>query len=57
MEELKHVGKSYPRSDAIKKVTGAAEYVDDIHLPRMLYAQCVRSESLYGETEGYFGIY
>lgn len=43
MEELKHVGKSYDRSDAIKKVTGAAEYVDDIRLPRMLYAQCVRS--------------
>ncbi len=43
MEELKHVGKSYERKDAIKKVTGAAEYVDDIHLPRMLYAQCVRS--------------
>lgn len=41
--ELKHVGKSYERSDAIKKVTGAAEYVDDIRLPRMLYAQCVRS--------------
>lgn len=43
MEELKHVGKSYPRSDAINKVTGAAEYVDDIRLPRMLYAKCVRS--------------
>ncbi|MDD3401142.1 MAG: xanthine dehydrogenase family protein molybdopterin-binding subunit [Eubacteriales bacterium] len=43
MEELKHVGVSYDRSDAIKKVTGAAEYVDDIRLPRMLYAQCVRS--------------
>lgn len=43
MEELKHVGKSYERSDAIKKVTGAAEYVDDIRLPRMLHAWCVRS--------------
>ena len=38
MGELKYVGKTVQRSDAIKKVTGAAEYVDDIHLPRMLYA-------------------
>ncbi len=41
--ELEHVGKSYERNDAVKKVTGAAEYVDDIRLPRMLYAGCVRS--------------
>ncbi|MGB4659009.1 MAG: xanthine dehydrogenase family protein molybdopterin-binding subunit [Mobilitalea sp.] len=40
---LKHVGKSYDRKDAIMKVTGSAEYVDDIRLPRMLYVQCVRS--------------
>ena len=43
MPELKHVGKTYPRSDAVKKVTGAAEYVDDIRMARMLHAQCVRS--------------
>ena len=36
MEELKHIGKSYERSDARAKVTGAAQYVDDIHLPRTL---------------------
>ncbi len=41
--ELEHVGKSYDRKDAIMKVTGAAEYVDDMRLSRMLYAQCVRS--------------
>lgn len=43
MNELKHVGKSYDRSDGIAKVTGAAEYVDDIRLPRMLYAAIKRS--------------
>ena len=43
MEELKHVGKAYERSDGIRKVTGAAEYVDDIRLPRMLYAAVKRS--------------
>ncbi len=43
MEELKHVGKAYPRSDAARKVTGTAEYVDDIHMARMLHAYCVRS--------------
>lgn len=41
--ELMHVGKSYDRKDAMMKVTGAAEYVDDIRLPRMLYAGCARS--------------
>lgn len=43
MEDLKHVGKSYDRSDGVRKVTGAAEYVDDIRLPRMLYAAVKRS--------------
>ena len=43
MEELKYVGKSAERSDAVQKVTGALEFVDDMHMPRMLYAQCVRS--------------
>ncbi|MBU5333256.1 xanthine dehydrogenase family protein molybdopterin-binding subunit [Anaerocolumna aminovalerica] len=41
--ELKYVGQSYERKDAVNKVTGEAEYVDDIRLPRMLYAWCVRS--------------
>ncbi len=43
MEELKYVGKTFERSDAVKKVTGALEFVDDMHFQRMLYAQCVRS--------------
>lgn len=41
--DLKYVGKSLDRVDAVKKVTGTAEFVDDLRLPRMLYAACVRS--------------
>ena len=37
------VGKDVPRTDAVPKVTGAAQYVADIHLPGMLYAAVLRS--------------
>ncbi|MBY0268472.1 MAG: molybdopterin-dependent oxidoreductase [Burkholderiales bacterium] len=37
------VGKDVPRTDAIPKVTGAAQYVADIHLPGMLHAAVLRS--------------
>ena len=37
------VGKSVPRTDAIPKVTGAAQYVADLHLPGMLHAAVLRS--------------
>jgi CO/xanthine dehydrogenase Mo-binding subunit/CO/xanthine dehydrogenase FAD-binding subunit len=37
------VGKDVPRSDAIPKVTGAAQYVADMHLPGMLHAAVLRS--------------
>ena len=50
MEELKHVGKAYERSDGIRKVTGAAEYVDDIRLPRMLYAAVKRSPHAHAKV-------
>jgi CO/xanthine dehydrogenase Mo-binding subunit len=43
MEELKYVGKTFDRSDAVRKVTGELEFVEDMYMPRMLYAQCVRS--------------
>ncbi len=36
------VGKDVPRSDAIPKVTGAAQYVADMHLPGMLHAAVLR---------------
>ena len=40
---MRAVGESLQRVDAIKKVTGQAQYVDDIIMPRMLYAQVKRS--------------
>lgn len=37
------VGKDVPRNDAVPKVTGAAQYVADLHLPGMLHAAVLRS--------------
>ena len=37
------VGKDVPRTDAIPKVTGAAQYVADLRLPGMLHAAVLRS--------------
>jgi len=37
------VGKDVPRTDAVPKVTGAAQYVADLHMPGMLHAAVLRS--------------
>jgi CO/xanthine dehydrogenase Mo-binding subunit len=37
------VGRSVPRVDAMSKVTGTAQYVDDISLPGMIYGTTIRS--------------
>ncbi len=37
------VGKDVPRTDAQPKVTGASQYVADLHMPGMLYAAVLRS--------------
>ena len=37
------VGASAPRSDAVEKVTGLANYTSNIFLPRMLHAKILRS--------------
>lgn len=37
------VGKDMPRTDAVPKVTGAAQYVADLNLPGMLHAVVLRS--------------
>jgi len=37
------IGKSIPKREAIDKVTGKAIFVDDIKLPKMLYAKMVYS--------------
>ena len=37
------IGKSVPRKEGRKKVTGAALYVDDLTFPEMLHGVTVRS--------------
>jgi len=37
------IGKSVPRKEGRKKVTGTALYVDDISFPEMIYGTTVRS--------------
>jgi len=41
--ELKVIGKRVPRYDGPLKVSGAAKYPSDIHLPGMLYARFVNA--------------
>lgn len=48
-EEIKVVGKSVPRVDALEKVTGRAKYGTDIELPRMLVVKVLRSK--YGHAK------
>ncbi len=37
------VGRSLARNDALEKVTGRAEYADDLHLPNQLYGKILTS--------------
>ena len=48
MSEMKRldfelVGKSFPRSDGVARVTGAEKYTVDVSLPRMLHGRIVSS--------------
>ena len=43
MANIHPIGKSYPRKEGRKKVTGQALYVDDLSFPEMLYGVTVRS--------------
>ena len=36
------IGGGMPRPDAVPKALGEAKYADDLHLPGMVYASCVR---------------
>jgi CO/xanthine dehydrogenase Mo-binding subunit len=46
--EFEYIGKTFERTDAYAKVTGAARYIADIKLPRMLHAQVLRPEHAHG---------
>src|SRR5689334_809961 len=43
------IGKSFPRKEGRKKVTGAALYVDDLTFPEMLHGATVRSPVARGK--------
>src|ERR1044072_9961896 len=45
------IGKSTPRKEGRKKVTGQALYVDDISFPDMLYGVTVRSSAPRGRIK------
>jgi CO/xanthine dehydrogenase Mo-binding subunit len=45
------IGKSAPRKEGRKKVTGQALYVDDISFPDMLYGTTVRSPTARGQIK------
>ncbi|MBW1824192.1 MAG: xanthine dehydrogenase family protein molybdopterin-binding subunit, partial [Deltaproteobacteria bacterium] len=42
VSEFTLMGKSFPRQDALEKVTGKAKYAGDIRLPGMVYARILR---------------
>ena len=46
------IGKSAPRKEGRKKVTGQALYVDDLTFPGMLHGATVRSPVARGRIKG-----
>jgi CO/xanthine dehydrogenase Mo-binding subunit len=42
-KEYRHIGKATPRKDARDIVTGRAQYIDDIKIPKMLHAKVLGS--------------
>ncbi len=42
-KDYRYIGKVLPRKDAREIVTGRAEYIDDIKLPKMLHGKVLRS--------------
>src|SRR3954463_13502629 len=49
MERL--VGRSVPRNEDPRLLTGRAQFVDDVHLPGMLHAAFLRSEYALGRLK------
>jgi len=46
---LKSVGTNVLRKEGFEKVTGAAQYVDDLTFPNLLHARTIRSTIPYGD--------
>ena len=49
---FKYVGKALPRIDGVAKVTGDAQYTDDIHLPGTLVGKMLRSPHAHAYIRG-----
>ncbi|HEX3252367.1 MAG TPA: xanthine dehydrogenase family protein molybdopterin-binding subunit [Pyrinomonadaceae bacterium] len=45
------IGKSFPRKEGRRKVTGAALYIDDLSFPEMLHGATVRSPAARGRIK------
>ncbi|MGA7624402.1 MAG: xanthine dehydrogenase family protein molybdopterin-binding subunit [Candidatus Acidiferrales bacterium] len=50
--QTRNIGQSVPRKEAREKVTGRAQYVDDLTFPGMLHGVTVRSPSPRGRIRG-----
>lgn len=51
MADLKYVGTSVKRKDAVDKVTGAAEFIDDRFLGPLLYVKMKKSTVAHGKIK------
>ncbi|MEO8435631.1 MAG: xanthine dehydrogenase family protein molybdopterin-binding subunit [Pyrinomonadaceae bacterium] len=49
--EKRSIGKSVPRKEGRRKVTGQALYVDDLHFPDLMYGVTVRSQVARGRIK------
>jgi CO/xanthine dehydrogenase Mo-binding subunit len=45
------VGTPIPRKEGAEKVTGRAQYVDDVHMPNMIHGTTVRSQIARGQIQ------
>jgi len=45
LDELREVSRSVKRVESVEKVTGSAEYIHHLRLPRMLYGKIVGASS------------
>jgi CO/xanthine dehydrogenase Mo-binding subunit len=51
MTDLLHVGKSYPRTAEVDKVTGKAVYIDELKRPGMLHGKILYSEHAHARIK------
>ncbi len=49
---FQYVGKDLPRIDAVAKLTGDAQYTDDLHLPGTLVGKLLRSPHAHARIRG-----